>query len=736
MGKHVAGATVLAVDDNATIRKAIAMRLGAKGFDVVTAVDGQDALNRIGHGHFDLVILDLQMPGLRGEDVLRQIRARYTATQLPVIVLAASSDKTDINRSLDLGANDYIIKPGDLPILVARIRTQLALKDTVARLRLQSALMRDMLSLEPAGASSHRAQAEARPKSVFPLDTEAFLEQIEHGHSVPFDVLHDNTPMTCFALRDDGTVMHANRFGARYLGFRPDELVDRPMLDLYVGEDRALAEENLNGAIEQPGQVHRWDIRHIKNNGDVIWMRDTARAVTRGDTTFVLLTCEDIDDTYKLSELLAFQSQHDELTGLVNRKALERRLAQVIESAQAEHADHALAIIDLDQFKLVNDNYGPDAGDELLRQVAQILKGVARKRDTIARVGGDEFAVLLEDCPLTAAHAASDALRRAIEDFDFNLDGRRYKVSASIGIVPINEFCDSPGNALSMADTACYAAKESGRNRIHVYEPDSISVVARRGEMRWAARLNTALIENRFTLCFQPISPLAEDGPEGMHYEILLRMIDEEGAQVMPGQFLPAAERYNLSDRLDRWVIGNLFDWLEQRPQQVSAMGLCSINLSGQSIGNEELLGFIFEQLRRGVIAPEKVCFEITETAAIADLMQANLFIHQLKEYGCRFALDDFGSGFSSLAYLKQLPVDFLKIDGAFVRDMVSDAMDFAMVRSINDIGHVMGKQTIAEFVENEATLELLRSLGVDFAQGYQIGRPIPIADFRLEDWQ
>ena len=724
LGTHTATATVLAVDDNATIRKAIAMRLGAKGFDVVTAEGGEDALQHLQRRTFDLVILDLQMPGVGGDEVLRRIRQQYSATQMPVIMLAASGDKNDINRSLDLGANDYIIKPGDLPILIARIRTQLALKDTVARLRQQSALMRGMVSLEPAGRTSRSTE--------YSLETDAFLETVEHSHGVPFDVLHDNTPMTCFALRPDGAVMHANRFGARYLGYRSEDLIDRSILDLYLPEDRVLAQENLSSAADMPGRVHRWDIRHIKKNGDVIWMRNTARAVARGQATLILVTCEDIDDTYKLSELLTFQSQHDDLTGLVNRKTLERRLAQVIESAHAEHTEHALAIVDLDQFKLVNDTCGHDAGDELLRQVAGILKSVARKRDTVARVGGDEFAVLIEDCPVSAAYAASDAMRRAIEDSDFNLAGRRYKVSVSIGIVPINEFCDSPGNALSMADTACYAAKDSGRNRIHTYQPDSLPVVTRHGEMRWAARINTALIEDRFALWFQPISPLVDDRTMGLHYEILVRMIDEDGGTVMPSQFLPAAERYNLADRLDRWVIGHLFDWLSERPDEVAGMDLCSINLSGQSIGEEELLRFILDQFGRGVIAPEKVCFEITETAAIADLIQATRFIQQLKEHGCRFALDDFGSGFSSLAYLKQLPVDYLKIDGSFVRDMVSDPMDCAMVRSINDIGHVMGKQTIAEFVEDDETLALLRELGVDFAQGYRLGRPQPLSAFRL----
>lgn len=718
LGKQPA-ASVLAVDDNATIRKAISMRLGAKGFAVVTAAGGAEALERLGQQRFDLVILDLWMPDIGGDEVLRQVRQRFSSTQLPVIMLAASNDKADINRSLELGANDYIIKPGDLPILIARIRTQLALKDTVARLREHSALMRDMLACSPDAPPVARGAAASAA-------TEALLERVDRGSSVPFDVLHDNTPMTCFTLTEDGLVVYANRFGARFLGYRTVELIDRPMLDLYVREDSALAQENLSAAVDSPGRVYRWDIRHIKKDGDVVWMRNTARAVRHGSGILVLLTCEDIDDTYKLSELLTFQAQHDDLTRLANRKSLEVRLAQVVDSARSEHTEHALAVLDIDQFKLVNDTCGHDAGDELLRQVATLLKTSVRKRDTLARIGGDKFAILIEDCHGAPAGEAVEQVRSAIENARFEVQGQPFRISASVGVVPINLLSESATTVLSMADTACYAAKDSGRNRIHTFEPDSAPLAMRHGEMRWATRLNRALHEDRFELFCQPIEPL--DGTTGRtHHEILVRMRGEDGELILPGEFLPAAERYGLADKLDRWVIGTLFDWLEARPQQIAAMGMYSINLSGQSIGKDGILELILERLAAALVPPDRICFEITETTAVADLVQATRFIHRLKDHGCRFALDDFGSGFSSLSYLKQLPVDFLKIDGAFVRDMASNSIDLAMVRSINDIGHVMGKRTIAEFVENRATLDLLRSIGVDFVQGYHVGHPAPL---------
>lgn len=707
---------VLAVDDNATIRKAISMRLGAKGFEVVTAADGHAALALVDRRAFDLVILDLKMPQMRGEEVLRQLRQRYSQTQLPVIVLAASNDRADIQRTLELGANDYIVKPGEFPILLARIQTQLTLRDTISRLRTQSALLRESQAVN----HSHLPGALATgPRGI------------------PFDVLHDHTPMTCFALSADGLVLHSNYFGARYLGYEARALLGRSMLDLYAPEDRPLAMESLAAARELPGRVHRWDIRQVKKNGEVIWMRNTARAVRDGGLDLVLLTCEDIDDAYRLSELLNFQTSHDELTTLANRKTLEQRLQQVIASAQSEHTEHALAIVDLDQFKLINDHHGSAAGDDLLRQVAGLIKQASRKRDTVARIGSDEFAVLMEDCPLALAQQAAQALCRAIESHEFQWLGRRYPVSASIGIVAINDASDTPGDVLSLADTACYAAKDSGRNCVHTYEPDNPSVQQRHGEMRWAARINQAMVDGRFELNCQLIAPLTRAGHEGRrgaHYEILLRMRGEQGELILPGEFLPAAERYNLSSRIDRWVIDNVFQWLAARPRALLEIGQVSINLSGRSIGNADILQFILAAFSTGHVPADKICFEITETAAVADLVGATQFIARLKECGCHFALDDFGSGFSSLAYLKQLPVDYLKIDGAFVRDMADEAIDLAMVRAINDIGHLLGKRTVAEFVESAATMELLRTLGVDFAQGYAVGRPVPIARMQRED--
>ena len=715
-------ASVLAVDDNATIRKAIAMRLGAKGYRVVTAEDGPHALAAVEQQQFDLVLLDLQMPGMRGDEVLKALRQRYTDTQLPVIMLAASDDKQDIQKSLELGANDYVVKPGDLPVLIARINTQLSMKESARVLGARQVVAAGVDDVMPANGDTvdgGRFDVSWTPSPASALDRR-------------FHQLYDNTPLTCFTLGKDLEILFANRFGIQMLGFTPDELKKHSILDFYAPQDQTIAQEYLLGALAQPSRLHRWEIRRRKKNGDLIWMRETARVIGHGLDTMLLMTCEDIDDAYKLSEKLSYHSSHDELTGVANRKVLEERLGRVIESAHSEGSEHTLAIIDVDQFKIINDTCGHTAGDELLRQVAKILRNVIRKRDTLARIGGDEFALLLEDCPLRQATSTVEAARHAIEAFQFTWQDSTHKVAASVGIVAVNRQCDSVMSALSMADTACYAAKDSGRNRVHVYQLDDAKVLTRRGEMRWATRINDALRENRFELSLQEIAPIAGDAV-GDHYEFLLRMRDERGGIVMPGEFLPAAERYNLSSRVDRWVIGHALDWLAGHPELLSRLHLCGINLSGQSFGNDEVLQFIIDKLDRSGVPASKLCFEVTETAAVSDIVQATRFICTLRERGCMFALDDFGSGFSSFAYLKNLPVDFLKIDGSFVREIANDSIDLAMVRSINEIGHVMGKKTIAEFVEDQDVLALLKVVGVDYAQGYEIGRPTPLTVYTAD---
>ncbi len=369
------------------------------------------------------------------------------------------------------------------------------------------------------------------------------------------------------------------------------------------------------------------------------------------------------------------------------------------------------------------------AGDELLRQLGGLLQQKVRRRDTLARLGGDEFGVLMEHCSLEHALRVANTLREAVEEYRFVWEDKGFNIGVSIGLVPITEISESIAGVLSAADTACYAAKDEGRNRIHVYREDDAELAKRHGEMQWVARIDRALEEDRFQLNFQPIVSVKSGEQKGAHYELLLRMQDEEGHIVHTSVFLPAAERYNLATKLDRWVVRKAFEWLTRHPEHLERLYLCEINLSGHSLGDGEFLELVIQQLGEAAIPPEKVCFEVTETAAIANLTSATHFIQTLKGVGCHFALDDFGSGLSSFAYLKTLPVDFLKIDGLFVKDIADDPTDLAMVKSINEIAQAMGKQTVAEFVENEAILEKLREIGVDYAQGHYIGGPRPIEE-------
>ena len=470
----------------------------------------------------------------------------------------------------------------------------------------------------------------------------------------------------------------------------------------------------------------------VSRSGVEYSIQDSAAPIKdqEGETLGVVLVFSDVTEARRLSLQVSYQARHDVLTGLINRREFEQRLNRVIETARNLSTHNALCYLDLDQFKLVNDTCGHVAGDELLRQVSRLLQKNIRHRDTIARLGGDEFGLLMEHCSIEEARQVASKLVVAISDYKFSWEKQLFRIGVSIGLIAVNEYSTDINSLMSAADTACYIAKDQGRNRIHVYEEDDEELAKRHGEMQWAARIPRALEENSFQLYFQSIVPVSSHTREGFHYEVLLRMQDDQ--VVLPKVFLPAADRYNLSGKLDRWVVTNTFKWIADHPEHLEGLYLCCINLSGHSLNEETFLDFIYQQLREFAIPPQKICFEITETVAITNLSRSASFIERLKSRGCRFSLDDFGSGLSSFAYLKNLPIDFLKIDGVFVKDILDDPLDLAMVKSINEIGHILGKQTIAEFVENKSILDKLREIGVDYVQGYECGWPRPIDETLL----
>jgi diguanylate cyclase (GGDEF)-like protein len=427
---------------------------------------------------------------------------------------------------------------------------------------------------------------------------------------------------------------------------------------------------------------------------------------------------------------LAYQASHDPLTGLINRQEFECRVERSIQQARAQAATHALLYLDLDQFKVVNDTCGHAAGDELLQQLSKLLLGSVRTRDTLGRLGGDEFGMLLENCPLDKAVEIANNLLKKIDAFHFTWSDNTFTLGISIGVVPVDRSTADIGCAMSAADSACYIAKESGRNQVQIAHLGDRRLQERHGEMQWVSRLTRAIEEDQFALYYQPIIPCASKATSGKHMEILLRMIDDDGSVVPPGSFLPAAEKYNMASNIDRWVIEHAMKWLVANTAQDGWPVTISVNLSGQTIGSPDMLKFIIEKMDETGVSPEHIIFEITEAAAITNITSTTSFMLTLRGCGCRFSLDNFGSGLSSFAYLKKLPVDYLKIDGTFVRDILSDPVDYAIVKSINELAQLLGKETIAEFVETLEVAEELRMMGVNHVQGYAYAKPEPLSNF------
>jgi diguanylate cyclase (GGDEF)-like protein len=471
--------------------------------------------------------------------------------------------------------------------------------------------------------------------------------------------------------------------------------------------------------------IHRYRNQRLSIEVNASPIRDS-----NSDITGVVLVFHDVTELRGLAKKMSYQATHDSLTGLINRREFEYRVKLALDHARASDTRHALCYIDLDNFKVVNDTCGHIAGDELLKQLTIKLRLELREADTLARLGGDEFGVLLEGCSIENAREPAENLRKIVENFRFVWDNKAFRVGASIGLVPITAESGTLTDVLSAADSACYVAKDQGRNRIHIYEPDDEALVERHGQMQWVQRIQDVLEQQRFRLFFQPIAKLtrAKGEKNTIHGEVLIRMLDENNELVGPGAFIPSAERYTLMPAIDRWVIENTFKMLTlDKERLVKKVSTCCINLSGQSLSDERFTDFLVNQIKNCGFPPDILCFEITETAVIANLCNASSMISILRDMGCRFALDDFGVGLSSFSYLKNLAVDYLKLDGCFIKNLVNDTIDKAMVKAINRIGHTMDIKTIAEFVEDDATLQAVREIGVDYAQGYVIARPMPI---------
>ena len=474
----------------------------------------------------------------------------------------------------------------------------------------------------------------------------------------------------------------------------------------------------------------------INNEGAEIPIQDSAAPIRDriGNLIGAVMVFHDVSKESRLFRQLSHQASHDALTGLINRQEFENCLVSALENSQ-EHPthSHALLYIDLDQFKVVNDTFGHIAGDELLRQVTEVIQTKIRSTDTLARLGGDEFGILLERCHDDRALEIAETIRGAVENYRFNWQGAHINVRCSIGMYMVMHESPDAASIMSSADVACYTAKDMGRNQIHLYKDSDASV--RHEEMKWVTRITSAVEENRLELYYQPIIGISKDNAQSRgHYELLLRMRDENGDIVTPDQFIPAAERYNLMSTLDRWVVHEALSQLaDKNSKSRQAHFTLAINLSGTSLSEDRFLEFVIDELQKYNLPDGAICFEITETAAISNLSRVIHFMNTLKKLGCKFSLDDFGSGLSSFTYLKNLPVDYLKIDGQFIRNVADDSVDESMVKAINQVGNAMGIATIAERVETKAVFDKLSELGVAFAQGYYIARPSSVQTF--EPW-
>ena len=569
------------------------------------------------------------------------------------------------------------------------------------------------------------------------IDAERALEQRLAQADRQLQVLMEATDEGVIGLDRDGVCTFVNPAATRLLGMRAERMLGRT----FDEQVRHTAEDG-TALLGHDSRIVLCLVRGERCLGanELFWRADGTRVpveysvspvIANGQPAGAVLVFRDVTEKRSLAQQLRHQALHDPLTGLLNRRGFEERLASLLHSARAGNREHALCYLDLDQFKLVNDTCGHAAGDELLRQLPRVMERLMRHSDVIARLGGDEFALLLEDCPLEQAAGIAESVRDAIRDFRFQWQYRTFSIGASIGVVGISAGSQGLVSVLGAADAACYVAKDEGPNRVHVSYPHDLAIIRRRGEMRWVARIKSALEENQFRLHYMSLARLDREEPP-RHHELLLRLVDARGELILPGVFLPAAERYQLMPHIDHWVIEHALEFLGRSvaaSPELSAHRF-GINLSGESLRDSQLLGRVQEGLARHAVPASMLYFEFTETAAIANLGAAYEFMRGLKEMGCQLALDDFGSGMSSFSYLKHLPVDFLKIDGSFVKDLPDSPVDQAIVRAVQAVGEQMGIATVAEYVESAEIKECLRTMGIHYAQGLAIAAPLPLEDF------
>ena len=706
--------------------------------------------------------LAVELSGVTSERDLLDLVAADLAAIVPIdrISLAtpvAGRDALRVTALLDGDADDTPIGTGfELPIdgsgngLVYRTGRALAVPDLAASTfpehrRLAESGLRSGLSVPVPVGGGVGAVLNAGASEAFHVDDDqlgavealaalagANLERIRAQASADvrakqLRTLIDDSPLLIMTVAADRRILRLSRYASERLGHDQEALADQPIDGLYVDDDRRRAADEVGELLASaPGAVSSWLARMVDGRGDQIWVRHTGRRLhahgTDRDEARAMIVCEDVSELQALSAQLEHQASHDPLTGLMNRREFDRRLSEATASADGPVS---LCFIDIDRFKLVNDTAGHQAGDELLVDVAAVLSDAIARDDTLARIGGDEFALMLMDCAAGDALRVAERLRRRVNGMVKSWNGRTFAISLSIGVATFDQEGDA-STLVTEADAACYAAKSAGRNRVSLASATSATTQHRDGE--WVQRVQDALQHGGLRLAAQPIAPLA-NGVDLANFEVLVRMV--VGDDIVPaGVFIPPTERYGLVTDVDRWVVREVVTVLGQNPDLLSRLGFCTINLSAKSIENETFLDFLLDLLAEATVPPGNLIFEITETTALSQFATAVRFIESVSALGCRFALDDFGAGFSTYQYLRELPVHILKIDGSLVRDVAIDPVNREIVHSMAQVASAIGMQTVAEFVEDASTSALLRELGVDYAQGYGIGRPMMFGDY------
>jgi len=806
---------VLAVEDDKELINWYRLILGEAGFEMQAVSDPARAISSMREYRPDVILMDIEMPGYNGLELVKVIRQYVEFLQIPVVFVTGAATEVNRMEAWQSGGDDFIAKPVRPEILIPSLRARAEKSRALVSLSVHQKVKASrerfhvLASVSPVatvytdpqglclfvnprftsvtGAAAASAFGKHWTHWVSAAErasiTERWSEAVDRQEpfeaelqlrgpdgAKPLWVIARASPQlgdegettgyaatftdiselkqageelsrakrmleTTFASMQDAVfllseetdeILQVNDAAHTLFGYPIEELKGAPLAMLFPDDlDYRRYRDRLSERIAEYG-VFRTDVRMRRKDGFHLLGEHTATPMNHGTRPqeALVLVVRDVTEPRALSEKLAYEASHDSLTGLCNRFELERHVDAALELAASEDAECALCYLDLDRFKLINDSCGHQAGDRVLREIAALLTAQVRQGDTLARIGGDEFAVLMKRCTLEQARRVADSVLRAVAAYRLDWEGKRFSVGISIGMARIGRDSGTISDVLKAVDSACYAAKETGRNRIHVFELDDEQHLRRHDDAHWGMLIERALEEKRFELFMQPISATNGQSQPGEHIEILLRMRGEKGELVCPGNFLPSAEHFHLSTRIDQWVLREVLNWLARAGDQANRLHQCAINLSGQSLADDRFLDYVLQCFRTSSVAPEKICFEVTETAAVSDIVKARRFISRLKEDGCRFALDDFGTGVSNFSYLKDLPVDYLKIDGSFVKDMVVDPLDEAMVRAINEIGHVLGKITIAECVESEAILDRLRAIGVDSLQGFHIGRP------------